>query len=414
MALNEVINLVNKRDGKILYLAQDAFEKSKFECNQGHQIEIFNNDVIMGIWCHKCQKKDKLEELLDKLNLAYNKDFILADRTFYCALTGSRKFLFSKSEDSEIQKKEINIDEKNKYSILFLLDESEMEDKLWTILKENKQINYLEKKIVNKEHTCIIEEKLDDKKGEAGSVIKRATTPHSTNHHHAYGYIRVSTVMQVNDGFSLEAQESKIAQECRKHNLFLKALFIDRGISGGSIENRLSLEKMRKEIKENEWIIIASVSRLARNTKELLELVDEIEKKKAHLIIIDLNLDITSPSGKLILTLMASQAQFERELTSERVKGVLDHLKKTGNLRTKPHFGWKINPDHSSGAPMHIRDETEQAIIERIRYIRSRHMHLAITGFTRLVNDLNVTPPRKSKVWYHATLRKLMEREGIK
>ena len=102
--------------------------------------------------------------------------------------------------------------------------------------------------------------------------------------------------MQVNDGFSLEAQESKIAQECRKHNLYLKALFIDRGISGGSIENRLSLEKMRRELKENEWIIIASVSRLARNTKELLELVDEIEKKKAHLIIIDLNLDITSPS----------------------------------------------------------------------------------------------------------------------
>jgi DNA invertase Pin-like site-specific DNA recombinase len=414
MALNEVINLVNKRDGKILYLAQDAFEKSKFQCSQGHQFEIFNNDIIMGIWCNGCRKKDKLEELLDKLNLTYNKDFILNEHTFYCALTGSRKFLFSKNNDSEVQKKEINIAEKNNYSILFLLDETELEDKLWPILKENKSVNYLEKKITNREHTCVVEEKLDDKKGEAGSVIKRAATPHSTNHHHAYGYIRVSTVMQVNDGFSLEAQESKIAQECRKHNLFLKALFIDRGISGGSIENRLSLEKMRQELKENEWIIIASVSRLARNTKELLELVDEIEKKKAHLIIIDLNLDITSPSGKLILTLMASQAQFERELTSERVKGVLDHLKKTGNLRTKPHFGWKVNPDHSPGAAMHIRDETEQTIIERIRYIRSRHMHLAITGFTRLVNDLNVTPPRKSKVWYHTALRKLMEREGIK
>jgi DNA invertase Pin-like site-specific DNA recombinase len=414
MALNGVINLVNKKEGKILYLAEDAFEKSKFECNQGHQIEIFNNDVIMGTWCDKCQKKDKIEEILDKLNLTYSKDFIIADHNFYYALNGSRKFLVSKSNDSETQKKEINIAEKNNYSILFLLDESDLEEKLWPILKENKAINYLEKKIINREHTCLVEEKLDDKKGEAGSVIKRASIPYSTDRHHAYGYIRVSTVMQVNDGFSLEAQESKIAQECRKHNLYLKALFIDRGISGGSIENRLSLEKMRRELKENEWIIIASVSRLARNTKELLELVDEIEKKKAHLIIIDLNLDITSPSGKLILTLMASQAQFERELTSERVKGVLEHLKKTGNLRTKPHFGWKMNPDRSTGVPMHIRDEVEQKIIERIRYIRSKHMHLAITGFTRLVNDLSVTPPRKSKLWYHGTLRTLMKREGIK
>ena len=267
---------------------------------------------------------------------------------------------------------------------------------------------------MTKIHDCQIEEKLDDKKGEAGSAIKKSTCPDPSDRHCAYGYIRVSTVMQVNDGFSLEAQESKIAQECKKHNLFLKAFFIDRGLSGGSMDKRLALEKMRQEVKENDWIIIASVSRLARNTKELLELVEEIERKKAHLIIIDLNMDITSPSGKLILTLMASQAQFERELTSERVKGVLEHLKKTGNLRTKPHYGWKINPDRSPGAPLHIRDEKEQKIIERIRYIRSKNMKMGITAFTRLINDYNIPTGRNSKEWYHSSLKKLMLREGFK
>ena len=145
-----------------------------------------------------------------------------------------------------------------------------------------------------------------------------------------------------------------------------------------------------------------------------MELVEEIERKKAHLIIIDLNMDITSPSGKLILTLMASQAQFERELTSERVKGVLEHLKKTGNLRTKPHYGWKINPDRSPGAPLHIRDEKEQKIIERIRYIRSKNMKMGITAFTRLINDYNIPTGRNSKEWYHSSLKKLMLREGFK
>jgi len=412
MALNEVINLVNKKDGKIIYLAEDAFQKSKFQCQQGHEIEAYNNDIILGIWCDKCVTKDKLDICLDKLNLTYDKDFVLQNTVFYRALTGSRRFLFSKTSENEQQKKEIIVAEKHDYAIVFLLDQSELEEKLWPILKDNKKVNYLRRE-VNQMHDCHIEEKLDDKKGEAGSAVKKSTQPVPNDRHCAYGYIRVSTVMQVNDGFSLEAQESKIAQECKKHNLFLKSFYIDRGLSGGSMDKRLALEQLRKELKEEDWIIIASVSRLARNTKELLELVEEIEKKRAHLIIIDLNMDITSPSGKLILTLMASQAQFERELTSERVKGVLEHLKKTGNLRTKPHYGWKINPDRSTGVPLHIRDEKEQRIIERIRYIRSKHMHLGITGFTRLINDVNVPAPRNSKEWYHSSLKKLMKREGI-
>ena len=413
MALNELLNIVNKQGAKITFISQDTFEKSKFECQNGHAFEAYNNDIIQGSWCDKCKQKEKIDVLLDKLNLAYSSDFVLQGHTFYRAIGGSRKFLFSKSRENEEQRKEINIAEKHEYHILFILDESELEEKLWPILKKNEKINYL-RRDMSQIHDCQIEEKLDDKKGEAGSAVKKTTQTCPSDRHYAYGYIRVSTVMQVNDGFSLEAQESKIAQECKKHNLFLKAFYIDRGLSGGSMDKRLALSKMRETIGENDWIIIASVSRLARNTKELLELVEEIEKKKAHLIIIDLNMDITSPSGKLILTLMASQAQFERELTSERVKGVLEHLKKTGNLRTKPHFGWKINPDRSPGAALHIRDEKEQRIIERIRYIRSKHMHLGITGFTRLINDLSVPPPRSSKMWYHATLSKIMEREGIK
>ena len=180
------------------------------------------------------------------------------------------------------------------------------------------------------------------------------------------------------------------------------------------MEKRLALEEMRKELAENTWIIVNSVSRLARNTKDLLSLVDEIEKKKCHLIIIDLNMDITSPSGKLILTLMASQAQFERELTSERVKGVLQHLKSTGSLRTKPRFGWTLNPDRSPDAPIHIRNEEEQHIIRRIKNLRSRNKMIGIVAFTKKVEESGVPHPRNSKKWYHTTLKTILENEGIK
>lgn len=401
MSLNE---LVLNAGGKIIYFSSDPFEKSKFNCKDNHEFEAFNNDVISGYWCEKC---NGLEKVLTRLNLNYEKNYELGGITFDYVVNGSRKFLFSSQKDVASQKKEIGIAQKNDYKILFILNNDY--EKIWDILKENKDINYLEDEKNENVHDCYNEECLGP-----SSVVKRATPPYPSNRNHAYGYIRVSTVMQVNDGFSLEAQEYRIAQECKKNNLFLKSFFIDRGISGKSIDNRNGLKELRNEIKENEWIIIASVSRLARNTKEFLGLVEEIENKSAHLIVMDLNLDITSPSGKLVLTFMASQAQFERELTSERVKSVLDHLRKNGLLRFKPQIGWKLNPNQGKGEPMHIRDEKEQKIIETIRFVRSKHMHLGITGFTQLVNDLQIKPPRKSKKWYHSALKKLMEREGIK
>ena len=228
------------------------------------------------------------------------------------------------------------------------------------------------------------------------------------------GYIRVSTVMQVQDGFSLEAQENKIGKETEKWNGYLHSIYIDRGISGGSMANRLALDKMLKTIEEEDWIIVNSVSILARNTKDLLSIVELIEKMKCHLLILDLNLDITSPSGKLILTLMGSQAQFEREITSERVKGVMEHLKKTGRLRTKPPFGWKMNPDHSSVSSIHIRDEKEQEIIKQMRILRSKYQDISITNFSEKLNEEELEPPRKSKKWYHKTVKDIMIREGIK
>ena len=117
---------------------------------------------------------------------------------------------------------------------------------------------------------------------------------------------------------------------------------------------------MMSELKQGDWVITASVSRLARDTVDLLSLSKKIEDMGCHLVVIDLNLDLTTPSGKLILTLMGSQAQFERELTSERVKTVMGHLKEKGMLRTKPVYGWKLNPNKGENEPMHIRDEHEQ------------------------------------------------------
>jgi DNA invertase Pin-like site-specific DNA recombinase/vacuolar-type H+-ATPase subunit F/Vma7 len=414
MSYDKIKEIADEKKGEILEYQNDMFQEIKLKCYQGHIFHLYANDIILNDWCPHClvDKKEPLEEVFISLNLAFEKHYPLQNQVYDYGIMGKRKFLVQKGEDDN----KIRLAQKQNFNLIIVIDDliPDLKEQVWNALKENKLISYVGKKQIIVKHQCEIIKKLDNEKDEVGSIIKSAPEPYPEMVKYSVGYIRVSTAMQVQDGFSLEAQESKISAESEKHNLFLKRLYIDKGISGGSMEKRLALEEMRKELAENTWIIVNSVSRLARNTKDLLSLVDEIEKKKCHLIIIDLNMDITSPSGKLILTLMASQAQFERELTSERVKGVLQHLKSTGSLRTKPRFGWKLNPDRSPDAPIHIRNEEEQHIIRRIKNLRSRNKMIGIVAFTKKVEESGVPHPRNSKKWYHTTLKTILENEGIK
>ena len=405
--------IIEKKEGKILREAKSVFEKNLIQCKKNHKFEILTNDINLGKWCPECE--NIIENILENLSIEFEKDKNLGEYKYPFVTKGERKFIIlteQKDRNDMVAK-----GKEEGYNIIIIddLEKKNLEQIIWETIRDD--INFLEiTKEIKKEkniHSCQLTKILGKEDSEENSIVKYAPEPYPIDARHVVGYVRVSTVMQVQDGFSLEAQESKIQNEVDKMNGFLKAIYIDRGISGGSTKNRKSLEEMRKNLNQGDWIIVNSVSRLARQTKDLLTIVEEIEKKKCHLLIIDLNLDITSPSGKLILTLMGSQAQFEREITSERVKGVMQHLKKTGSLRTKPPFGWKMNPDHSTGAAIHIRDEKEQEIISKIRLLRKKYSKCSITKFSDLLNIENLTPPRKSQKWYHATLKEIMKREGI-
>lgn len=409
------LQIIREKNGRIIKLANDVFEENTLECEKSHTFKLYQNDILMGKWCPEC--KNKIQEILDSLSIKYIMNAKVGDYNYDFVIEGGRKFVIFSKENGRQDMIE-NASRKD-FNVIVVENENEEDlgKKIWDCIKNNNKLTqFLEKKEEKRRitHNCILEEKLGNEKEDSGSVIKFAPEPHPLNMKKVIGYIRVSTVMQVQDGFSLEAQETKIYNESVKMNGFLKSLYIDRGISGGSIEKRLSLEKMLKSIESGDWIIVNSVSRLARKTKDLLSIVEIIESKKCHLMILDLNLDITSPSGKLILTMMGSQAQFEREITSERVKGVLQHLKSTGCLRTKPPFGWKMNIDHSVGAAIHVREEGEQLIIQKIRNLRSKCNDIPITTFTEVLNREKIKPPRNSKKWYHKHVKEIMIREGIK
>ncbi len=120
------------------------------------------------------------------------------------------------------------------------------------------------------------------------------------------GYIRVSTEEQ-NEARQVEM----LKDECDK-------IYIEK--ASGKDRNRPKLEEMLGYAREGDYIVVESYSRLARNVLDLLNIVEEMEKKNIKFISKKENIDTSTPSGKLMLNIFASLSQFEREQLKERQK----------------------------------------------------------------------------------------------
>lgn len=135
------------------------------------------------------------------------------------------------------------------------------------------------------------------------------------------GYARTSTSEQV---AGLEAQERD-----------LRAAGVTKLYSEqvSSIAHREALQQALDYIREDDVFIVTKLDRLARSVADLLTIQEVIERKGASLRVLALNLDTTTPTGKLMLNLLGSIAQFERELMLERQREGIAKAKADGKYR---------------------------------------------------------------------------------
>ena len=133
-------------------------------------------------------------------------------------------------------------------------------------------------------------------------------------------YIRVSTIEQ-NEQRQLAAMESK----------GIEKYFIEK--CSGKDTNRPKLKEMLDFVREGDTIYIHDFSRLARSTEDLLNIVNQLTAKGVHLISNKENLDTSTPTGKLMLTMIAAINQFERENLLERQKEGIRIAKEEGRYK---------------------------------------------------------------------------------
>lgn len=112
---------------------------------------------------------------------------------------------------------------------------------------------------------------------------------------------------------------------------------IQETISGVSSEKRLY--DVIDEMEEGSTLVVVRPDRLARNTKMLLELAEELELKGINLVILSLGIDTRTPTGKMVLTIMAAVSEWERnELKIKQRNGVKSAKKRGVKFGPKPQF----------------------------------------------------------------------------
>ena len=120
------------------------------------------------------------------------------------------------------------------------------------------------------------------------------------------GYVRVST-----------QEQNTIRQEKLMESLNVDELFLDKA-SGKSAEQRPELQRMMEYVRKGDTVVVESISRFARNTRDLLELVEKLTAKEVEFISQKEAIDTTTPTGKFMLTVVGAVAELEREYILQR------------------------------------------------------------------------------------------------
>lgn len=137
------------------------------------------------------------------------------------------------------------------------------------------------------------------------------------------GYARVST----------EAQET--ARQTRAfEEMGIEKVFIDK--ASGKNANREQLKAMLSFIREGDVVTVESISRIARNTKDLLEILEVIKSRGAEFVSIKEALNTETPQGKFVLTVFGGLAELERECILQRTREGIAIAKEEGKYKGKP------------------------------------------------------------------------------
>lgn len=158
-------------------------------------------------------------------------------------------------------------------------------------------------------------------------------------------YIRVSTLDQASDGYSLDAQEKVLRKWCeeRKYNVY--DLYADKGISGKDIEHRPDINRLLNDAKNSKFdlVLFWALSRFTRSVSDLYSTMEKFQKWNVSMISYTESFDTSTPMGRAMIGVVGVFAQLERELTSERVIAAIAERASQGKRTCSEILGYDLD-----------------------------------------------------------------------
>ena len=142
-----------------------------------------------------------------------------------------------------------------------------------------------------------------------------------------YGYARVST------------KEQKLDVQIEQLKAYGVDTIVKEKVSGKDICSRTGFKSLLEQVKEGDTIVVTKLDRFARSTKDALETIEYLNNKGVGLVILNfggMNVDTTTPTGKLMITMFSAVAEFELGINKERQREGIAKAKERGVYKGRP------------------------------------------------------------------------------
>jgi DNA invertase Pin-like site-specific DNA recombinase len=199
------------------------------------------------------------------------------------------------------------------------------------------------------------------------------------------GYVRVSTDEQGNTGAGLEAQRRAIVRECRRRGWQLVDVIEDAGYSAKDLKRpgiQAALEALGSG--DARALVAAKLDRLSRSMLDFTALMATAQKQGWALVALDCAVDTTTPAGEAMANVLATFAQFERRLISQRTREALAVKREQGLVLGRP-------------------PSVDDAVVRQI--VRERRRGRSFRAIAEALNLDGIPTGQGGKRWYAATVR---------
>jgi DNA invertase Pin-like site-specific DNA recombinase len=205
-----------------------------------------------------------------------------------------------------------------------------------------------------------------------------------------FGLTRCSTKVQAEEGHTLAAQDTRLQEEAAQRGWRLELIPVP-AVSGSKLSPELCLVLERLSLGEAAGLVVTKLDRLTRSVQIAAGIIKAADAQGWNLVMLDLGLELSTPGGKAMAHMLATFAEFERDMIVARTRAGLNEAKRNGT---------------KSGKPIGRPREVAQAVADQIYLLRDRDGK-TFAAIAEHLTEAGEPTPRGSQTWQPSTVRRI-------